>query len=114
MAYDLQFLLTRHRYYLYRRSRQSASGSSPEAVHSKDVAEISLAELCCHTLLISDDSRHRSYCLLLLSHVDIDKDGLRERASKYGLKTKSTPCSAISRRTERSTTDSRSGTSSWS
>ncbi|WP_248897124.1 MarR family transcriptional regulator [Haloplanus halobius] len=68
-AFDLQFLLTRRHYYLY----------------SEDVAEISPAELCCHTLLIDDDSRHRSYCLLLLSHVDIDEGDLRERAAKYGL-----------------------------
>ncbi len=68
-AFDLQFLLTRHRYYLY----------------SEDLEEVSPAELCCHTLLIDDGSRHHSYCLLLLSHVDIDKSDLREQAAKYGL-----------------------------
>ena len=68
-AFDLQFLLTRHRYYLY----------------SEDVEVISPAELCCHTLLIDDDTRHRSYCLLLLSHVDVDEDDLREQAAKYDL-----------------------------
>jgi len=68
-AFDLQFLLTDHRYYLY----------------SEHVEEISSAELCCHTLLIDDDSRYRSYCLLLLSHADVDEDDLRERAAKYGL-----------------------------
>ncbi|MCU4801757.1 MarR family transcriptional regulator [Halobacteria archaeon HArc-gm2] len=68
-AFDLQFLLTRHRYYLY----------------SEDVAEISPAELCCHTLLIDDDTRHRSYCLLLLSHVDVHEGDLREQAAKYNL-----------------------------
>ncbi|WP_181692647.1 MarR family transcriptional regulator [Natronomonas sp. LN261] len=68
-AFDLQFLLTRHRYYLY----------------SEDAAKISPAELCCHTLLIDDDSRHRSYCLLLLTSVDIDENDLREQAVKYGL-----------------------------
>ncbi|WP_226483182.1 MarR family transcriptional regulator [Natrinema amylolyticum] len=67
-AFDLQFLLTRHRHYLY----------------SKDGGEVSPTELCCHTLLI-DDSRHRSYCLLLLTHVDIDEDDLRKQAAKYGL-----------------------------
>jgi len=35
--------------------------------------------------LIDDGSRHRSYCLLLLSHVDIDEEDLREQAVKYGL-----------------------------
>lgn len=68
-AFDLQFLLTRHRYYFY----------------SEDVAEISPAELCCHTLLIDDDTRHRSYCLLLFTRVDIDENDLREQAVKYGL-----------------------------
>ncbi len=42
-------------------------------------------ELCCHTLLIDDGSRHRSYCLLLLSHVDVDEEDLREQAVKYDL-----------------------------
>ena len=35
--------------------------------------------------LIDDGSRHRSYCLLLLSHVDVDEDDLREQAAKYDL-----------------------------
>lgn len=68
-AFDLQFLLTSHRYYRY----------------SNDLDAVSPAELCCHTLLIDDGSRYRSYCLLLLSHVDVDRDALRERATKYGL-----------------------------
>jgi predicted transcriptional regulator len=68
-AFDLQFLLTSHRYYFY----------------SEDLDAVSPAELCCHTLLIDDDTRHRSYCLLLLSRVDVDEDDLRERAAKYGL-----------------------------
>lgn len=68
-AFDLQFLLTRHRYYHYSEKREAVSS----------------AELCCHTLLIDDDTRHRSYCLLLLNHVDIDEDELREQAAKYEL-----------------------------
>jgi len=68
-GFGLQFLLTRHRYYLY----------------CEGVETVSPAELCCHTLLIDDDSRHRSYCLLLLSHVDVDEDALQEQAAKYGL-----------------------------
>ena len=68
-AFDLQFLLTDHRYYVY--------SEEPDAV--------SPAELCCHTLLIDDGSRYRKYCLLLLSHVDIDEEDLREQAVKYGL-----------------------------
>ena len=68
-AFGLQFLLTGHRYYVYSEERDA----------------VSPAELCCHTLLIDDGSRHRSYCLLLLSHVDVDEDALREQAAKYGL-----------------------------
>ncbi|QFU84231.1 helix-turn-helix transcriptional regulator [Natronorubrum aibiense] len=68
-TFDLQFLLTRHRYYLY----------------SEGLEEVSPAELCCHTLLIDDGPRHRSYCLLLLSHADVDVSDLREQAEKYGL-----------------------------
>ena len=68
-AFDLQFLLTGHRYYFY----------------SEEVGAVSPAELCCHTLLIDDGSRHRSYCLLLLNHVDVDEEELRKQAEKYGL-----------------------------
>ena len=68
-AFELQFLLTGHRYYFY----------------SEDLNAVSPAELCCHTLLIDDGSRHRSYCLLLLSHVDVDEEDLRAQAAKYGL-----------------------------
>ncbi len=68
-AFDLQFLLTGNRYYVY----------------SEDLDAVSPAELCCHTLLIDDGSRHRSYCLLLLSYVDVDEADLREQAAKYGL-----------------------------
>ncbi len=35
--------------------------------------------------MIDDGSRHRSYCLLLLSHVDVDEADLREQAAKYDL-----------------------------
>ena len=68
-AFDLQFLLTGHRYYVY----------------SEELDAVSPAELCCHTLLIDDGSRHYSYCLLLLTHVDIDEENLRDQASKYDL-----------------------------
>ena len=68
-AFDLLFLLTRHRYYLY----------------SEDMEDLSPAALCCHTLLIDNGARHRSYCLLLLSRIDVDEKTLRDRAAKYGL-----------------------------
>lgn len=68
-AFDLQFLLTSHRYYVY----------------STELETVSPADLCCHTLLIDDDTRHRSYCLLLLSRVDVDESELRDKATNYGL-----------------------------
>ncbi|RBI60047.1 transcriptional regulator TrmB [halophilic archaeon] len=68
-AYDFQFLLTGQRYYFY----------------SDQAESVQPADLCCHTLLIDDDTRHRSYCLLLLSHVNVDEGTLRDRAAKYGL-----------------------------
>jgi DNA-binding MarR family transcriptional regulator len=68
-AFDLQFLLTSHRYYIY----------------AERLDVVSPAELCCHTLLIDDGSRHRSYCLLLLGHVDVDEADLRAQAATYGL-----------------------------
>ncbi|NUC74821.1 MarR family transcriptional regulator [Haloterrigena sp. SYSU A558-1] len=68
-AFDLQFLLPDRRYYFY----------------ADDLESIPPADLCCHTLLIDDGTRHRSYCLLLLSRVDVDADELRDRATAYGL-----------------------------
>lgn len=67
--FDLRFLLTSHRYYFY----------------SKDSEAVSPAELCCHTLLIDADTRYRSYCLLLLSRVEVNEGELREQAAKYDL-----------------------------
>jgi hypothetical protein len=68
-AYDLQVRVTGHRYYFY----------------SEEAEDVAPPDLCCHGLLIADGSRHRSYCLLLLSHDDLDEDDLRERAAKYDL-----------------------------
>ena len=65
--YDLPLLARQRRYYLYAKSRE---GLSP-------------AELCCHMLVIGDDTRSRSYCLLLLSTVNIDRDELLVLAEKY-------------------------------
>ena len=67
--FGLQFLLTSRRYYLY----------------STDPDSLSPAALCCHVLLIDDGSRHRSYCALLISHLDIDEGQLRDQAAKYEL-----------------------------
>lgn len=68
-AYDLPLLARERRYYLY---SESSSGISPAA-------------LCCHMLVIDDGTRTQSYCLLLLSHVDVDTDELPHQADKYGV-----------------------------
>ena len=67
--YDLQFLVTSRHYYFY----------------SERLDSLSPADLCCHTLLIDDDTRHQSYCLLLLSRVNLEEATLRNRADKYEL-----------------------------
>lgn len=67
--YNLQFLVTSHHYYFY----------------SERLDSLSPADLCCHTLLIDDDTRYQSYCLLLLSRVNLEEATLRNRADKYEL-----------------------------
>jgi DNA-binding transcriptional ArsR family regulator len=66
-AYGLPLLARERRYYLY----------------SESTSHISPAELCCHMLVIDDGTRTLSYCLLLLSHVDVDINELRAQAEKY-------------------------------
>jgi predicted transcriptional regulator len=65
--YDLPLLARQRRYYLYSESKD----------------ELSPAELCCHMLVIGGDTRSRSYCLLLLSAVNIDRDELLALAATY-------------------------------
>lgn len=36
-------------------------------------------------LVIDAGTRSQSYCLLLLSHVDIERDEVRKQAAKYGV-----------------------------
>jgi predicted transcriptional regulator len=67
--YDLPLLARDRRYYLY----------------SETMSELSPELLCCHMLVIDSGPRAQSYCLLLLSHVDIDRDELRDQATKYGV-----------------------------
>lgn len=68
-AHGLPLLARERRYYLY----------------SESTDEISPEELCCHMLIIGDDTRSRSYCLLLLSEVDIDRHELLDVAATYGV-----------------------------
>jgi DNA-binding MarR family transcriptional regulator len=68
-AYDLPLLARERRYYLY----------------SDATDEISSEKLCCHMLIIGDNTRSRSYCLLLLGEVDVDRDKLLDIAKTYGV-----------------------------
>lgn len=67
--YGLPLLARDRRHYLY----------------SEATSELSPETLCCHMLVIDSGARTQSYCLLLLSHVDIDRDELRAQATKYGV-----------------------------
>jgi predicted transcriptional regulator len=67
--YDLPLLARDRRYYLY----------------SETTSELSPEILCCHMLVIDSGARTLSYCLLLLSHIAIDPDELRAKATKYGV-----------------------------
>ena len=66
-VYGLPLLARQRRYYLYSESKE----------------EVSPEELCYHMLVIGDDTRSRSYCLLLLGEVDIDRDELLDVAARY-------------------------------
>lgn len=42
-------------------------------------------DVVCHTLLVDDSARYRSYCLLLVLNADVDREALRSRARHYGV-----------------------------
>lgn len=67
--YDLPLLTRDRRHYL----------------HSETTDDLSPELLCCHMLVIDSGSRAQSYCLLLLSHAEIDRDELGTLAEKYGV-----------------------------
>lgn len=46
---------------------------------------LSVEDLVCHTLLVDDGPRYRSYCLLVLATADWDEATLRDRATHYGV-----------------------------
>lgn len=50
---------------------------------TEHLEEITPAELVCHTLLIDDSSRYRTYCLLLIRKQNIERTQLRERVEHY-------------------------------
>lgn len=68
-TYDLPLLARDRRYYLY----------------SETTIDLTPELLCCHMLVIDSGTRTQSYCLLLLSHIDVDRDELRDQAVKYGV-----------------------------
>lgn len=67
--YGLPLLATEARYYFY----------------PADRVDLTPEELVPHMLLIDSGSRHRSYCLLLLSSEDVDEALLRRRGEHYGI-----------------------------
>ncbi len=52
-------------------------------IRSERIEEVTPAELVCHTLLIDDDTRYRSYCLLLIAKHDLDEESLQDVAAHY-------------------------------
>ena len=69
--HGIPLLPTDRRHYLYTESQLTLG---PE-------------ELICHTLLIDSGPRYQSYCLLLMSAVDIDDDRLGRLAQRYDVST---------------------------
>lgn len=49
------------------------------------LSKITPADLVCHTLLIEDSTRYRSYCLLLIAGQEITDSSLSERANHYNI-----------------------------
>lgn len=52
-------------------------------LRSTHITHLSAADLICHTLLIDDTTRYRSYCLLLIASHDIKQSTLEDRAAHY-------------------------------
>lgn len=52
-------------------------------IRSDQLSTVTPAELVCHTLLIDDGSRYRTYSLLLIQKYNIERTTLRERAEHY-------------------------------
>jgi DNA-binding MarR family transcriptional regulator len=66
--YGIELITTDRRYYFY----------------SEDIDEVSPQELVCHTLLIDDGTRYRTYCLLLIEKKGIHEEVL-EASERYGI-----------------------------
>jgi DNA-binding MarR family transcriptional regulator len=66
--YGIELVPTNKRYYFY----------------DEDIDDISPQELVCHTLLIDDGTRYRTYCLLLIEKEGIHEE-VQEGSEKYGI-----------------------------
>ena len=66
--YGIELVPTNKRYYFY----------------DEDIDEVSPQELVCHTLLIDDGTRYRTYCLLLIEKEGIHEE-VQEASKKYGI-----------------------------
>lgn len=66
--YGIELVPTNKRYYFY----------------DEDIDDISPQELVCHTLLIDDGTRYRTYCLLLIEKEGIHEE-VQEASKKYGI-----------------------------
>jgi len=52
-------------------------------IRSDRLAEITPADLICHTLLVDGGPRYRTYCLLLIEKQAVEPSALQERAAHY-------------------------------
>jgi DNA-binding MarR family transcriptional regulator len=52
-------------------------------IRSERLTRVTPAELVCHTLLIDDGARYRSYCLLLIAEHDLERSTLVDVAEHY-------------------------------
>ena len=66
-AFDIPLLTRDQRYY----------------IRSNRLSDVTPADLICHTLLIDDGPRYRTYCLLLMEKQAVEASALQERAAHY-------------------------------
>jgi predicted transcriptional regulator len=52
-------------------------------LYSDDRSELTASELVCHTLVISDETRYQTYCLLIIEKEAIPQEDLISTAEKY-------------------------------
>ncbi|QSG08834.1 winged helix-turn-helix domain-containing protein [Halapricum desulfuricans] len=52
-------------------------------IRSDRLADVTPADLICHTLLVDDGPRYRTYCLLLMEKQAVEPSALQDRAAHY-------------------------------